>query len=217
MNNFGLQRNITLTLFAFLLLAISGCSSSPTNSETKKGARIQKPATPTDFESGREAFQKLYAMARSWAPDVQPVRFESRPRKEDPRNGTASVWSGTFASASRRQIRSYLWSGASADDAADPGITPGSADIFNQANASTRPFDLSFLKIDSDKAFTVSGKKGGTAFLKKNPDTPIKYVLFWEASQGRLIWKIVFGASEYDAKLVIWVNASTGDFVKAEK
>src|SRR5438105_6608573 len=207
-----------MKIFALALLAITiaGCSSAPAP-KAETAAKAKKSGAPADFETGREAFQKLYAMARNWAPDAQPVRFESRPRKEDPKNGAASVWTGTFAAPSRRQIRSYLWSGASADDAPEPGITPGSADVFSQSNASTRPFDISFLKIDSDKAFVVAAKKGGTALLKKSPQTPVKYVLFWEAGQGRLIWKVIFGGSEYDAKLVVWVNASTGDFVKAEK
>ena len=155
-------------------------------------------------------------MARSWAPDARPVRFESRPRREDKRDGTGSVWSGTFASSSRNQIRSYLWSGASAEDAPEAGITPGSTDVFNETNASTRPFDLTFLKVDSDKAFAVASKKGGAAVLKKNPEIPVKYVLFWDAPKGRLVWQVIFGQSEYDAKLVVWVNASTGDFAKIE-
>jgi hypothetical protein len=212
------------SLLAILTLAGAGCSSKPQGSdsggrksETSKSAKTARATTPTDFETGREAFQKVYAMARSWAPDVQPVRFESRPRKEEKHDGTGSVWSGTFASSSRRQIRSYLWSGASADDAPEPGITPGTADVYNEGNASTRPFDLTFLKIDTDKAFAVASKKGGAAVLKKNPDTPVKYVLFWDAPRGRLIWRVIFGQSEYDAKLVVWVNASTGDFVKIER
>lgn len=204
------------------LLQIMGCSSQPSNAPAQtsapgKATKATRPAKATDFETGREAFQKIYAMARTWAADAQPVRFESRPRKEDPRDGTGSVWSGTFASPARGQIRSYLWSGASADDAPEAGITPGAADIFNPSNASTRPFDLFFLKIDSDKAFAVAGKKGGAAVLKKNPEIPLKYVLFWDAPKGRLVWLVIFGQSQYDAKLVVWVNASTGDFVKEEK
>ena len=52
--------------------------------------------------------------------------------------------------------------------------------------------------------------------LKKNPEIPVKYVLFWDAPKGRLVWQVIFGQSEYDAKLVVWVNASTGDFAKIE-
>src|SRR5437763_10613429 len=106
------------TFAALLLLATTGCSSKPNNesapSDASKTAKATKPAMPTDVVTGREGFQKLYATARGWAPDAQPVHLESRPRKEDPKNGTASVWSGTFVSPSMRQIRSFLWSGASA-------------------------------------------------------------------------------------------------------
>ena len=169
------------TLAAFLIFAITGCSSKPTNeagTPPEASKKAPKPATPADFVTGREGFQKLYATARGWAPDAQPVHLESHPRKEDPKNGTASVWSGTFASPSMRQIRSFMWSGASAADAPEPGITPGSPDTYSEGNVSTRPFDLNFLKIDSDKSFAVAAKKKETiALLKKSPDTPIKYVL----------------------------------------
>jgi len=213
---------IRATSFAvLLLLSITGCSSKPNNEQGSAGsgktAKAPKPAIPTDFVTGREGFQKLYATARGWAPDAQPVHLESRPRKEDPKNGTASVWSGNFASPSMRQIRSFLWSGASAPDAPEPGITPGSPDTYSEGNVSTRPFDLNFLKIDSDKAFAVATKKKEAAtLLKKSPTTPIKYVLYWDPSKARLVWKVIFGGSEYDAKLIIWVNASTGEFVRID-
>lgn len=208
----------TAALLTLLLLAISGCSSKPTNEAPPEASKKSpKPATPSEFVTGREGFQKVYATARGWASDAQPVRLESRPRKEDPKNGTASVWSGTFASPSMRQIRSFLWSGASAPDAPELGITPGSPDTYSEGNVSTRPFDLNFLKIDSDKAFAVAAKKKEAAtLLKKSPTTPTKYVLYWDASKGRLVWKVIFGGSEYDAKLIIWVNASTGEFAKIE-
>src|SRR5207248_7603654 len=99
----------TTTFTALLLLTISGCSSKPNQAGTPPEAskKAPKPAIPTDFVTGREGFQKVYATARGWAPDAQPVHLESRPRKEDPKNGNASVWSGTFASQSMRQIRHY--------------------------------------------------------------------------------------------------------------
>src|SRR5437588_5262722 len=181
---------------ALLFIAITGCSSSPSDSdkkaaETNKSAKVPKPATPTEFVTGREGFQKLYATARGWAPDAQPVHLESRPRKEDPKNGTASVWSGKFASSSMRQIRSFLWSGASAADAPEPGITPGSPDAYSEGNISTRPFDLNFLKIDSDKAFAVAAKKKEAAtVLKKSQNTPVKYALTWDQPKGRLVWRV---------------------------
>ncbi len=219
-------RKITALVASILLTAatleIVGCSSQPKAPAEKtatqeKAANAPKPGKPTDFETGREAFQRIYATARNWAPDAQPVRFESRPRKEDKRDGTASVWSGTFASSARRQIRAYIWSGASADDAPEPGTYPGNIDVYNESNASTRPFDLNFLKIDSDKAFAVANKKGGATVLKKISSLPVKYVLFWDAPRTRLVWRVIYGQSEYDAKLDVWVNASTGDFVKIEQ
>ena len=177
-----------------------------------------KPApvkATSEFETGRAAFQRMYVSARTWAPDTQPVRLESRPNKEDPQDGRAGIWAAVFVSASKQNVRTYVWSGIATDP--DKGVSPGSMDYYSPANASTRPFDLNFLKVDSTKAFEVTGKKGGSALLKKDPHQPIKYMLFFDAPKGRLLWRVLYGNSQSDAKLKILVSASSGDFVAIEK
>lgn len=203
-------------LISLLVLAtLTGCSTSPSPEAAKSESPKAEPKKPeTHFETGRAAFQRMYVAARGWATDVQPVRLESRPTKQDPKDGKAAMWSATFVSASRQNIRTYTWSGI---EGADQGITPGNTDYYSPANASTRPFDLNFLKVDSTAALAAAQKKGGEAVLKKAPETPLKYMLFFDQTKGRLLWRVVYGGSVSDSKLRILVNATSGEFVAKEK
>jgi hypothetical protein len=206
---------------ALLTAIISGCSSKPTKPEEKpsgekpSAAKAEGPKE-ADRLTGREAFQKLYIAARNWSPDSQPLKMESSPRKDDKRDGRASVWSGSFASAQRGQIRSFLWSGATGEGAPEPGITPGSQDTFNPANASTRPFDPSYLKTDTDQALTQADKRAPAA-AKKEKDGPVKFQLYNDTSRQRLLWRVIYGQSESNAKAVVDISARDGGFVMVER
>ncbi|MCU1284567.1 MAG: hypothetical protein JWO13_917 [Acidobacteriales bacterium] len=212
--------------FAVILaavIAVQGCSSEkPADSADSKpkAAESAKPQPKAEsapqLQTGREAFQKVYASARIWAPDAQPLTLESQARKGD-KDGQAALWSAQFASASKRSIRTFQWSGATGEDAPEQGISPGKIDVYSPENASTQPFSLNFLKTDSDKAFEVAQKHGGANVMKKNPTLVPKFRLWFDRPHSRLLWKVIYGASEDDAKLKLLVDASSGTFVGIEK
>jgi hypothetical protein len=203
-------------LSAVVLAAVlAGCSSSPKPAE--KAAETKPEPPKTEPLTGRVAFQKLFITARSWAPDAQPFRLESEPVKQATgADGKAGVWRGYFASPGKRAVKPYLWSGISGPDAPEHGISPGTEDTFNPANVSTQPFDIAFLKTDSDKAFEVAQAHGGKKLLDADPQQPIKYTLAWAARSNQLVWHVIYGSSETDAKLRVAVDASTGTFLKLE-
>jgi hypothetical protein len=196
-----------------LMIVLSGCSSTETKSgpvETKSEA---KPAAkPAQRISGREAFQKLYLAARNWSPDSRPLKIESRPRSDDPRDGKASVWVGTFASSQRGLFRSFMWSGAEGES----NISPGSQDTYSAGNASTQPFDPAYLKTDTDDALTEADKHA-PAEAKKDKKSPVAFHLFNDTAKQRLLWRVIYGQSEYNAKAVVDISARDGGFVKVEK
>jgi len=201
-----------------LAAAMSACSSGPQPAE--KPAAETKAAEPKAPEllTGRVAFQKLFVTARSWAPDAKPFRLESEPVKQAPgTDGKAGIWRGYFASPSKRSLKPYLWSGISGPDAPERGVNPGTEDTFNPGNTSTQPFDFAFLKSDSDKAFEVAQAHGGKKLLEADPQQPIKYELVWSPSSNQLLWRVLYGTSDTDAKLRVIVDASTGTFLKLEK
>lgn len=202
----------SLTLMALL----AGCSSEP----PKSPSPASQPALPpvekrAQYLTGREAFQKLYIAARNWSPDSQPLKMESSPRSDDKHDGTAAVWTASFASAQRGMTRSFMWSGAVGEGAPEPGITPGSQDTYNAANASTQPFDIAYFKADTDEALKVADSRGPAA-IKKMKDKPVKFQLFNDTAKQRLLWRVIYGTSEYSAKAVVDISARDGGFVKVE-
>jgi len=206
-----------LTLAA--TIALAGCSSEPEKSKPEGGAQAQKPAAAKDeYETGRVAFQKAYISARGWAPDAKPYRLESQYTKDAPvTQGKAGVWHTVFASAQRSAAKPFVWSGVSAPDAPSPGVTPDAEEYWSAGNANTQPFDLAFLKQDSDKAVAVAQEHGGDKIMKKDPATPISLHLEWVPKENKLKWHVVYGTSAQSAKLRVAVDATTGDFLKVEK
>jgi len=199
-------------LLAFLWSA--GCSSEPA-----KPAQAEKPQPkPTEFETGRVAFQRLYVAAHGWARDAQGFRVESQlPADSKGKDGKADVWRASFASPSQRSVKPYIWSGTDAADAPSRGVSPGTEDTYSPSNSSTQVFDIGFLKVDTDKALETAQKHGGDKVLEKNPDTPVIYVLDWSGTTNELIWHVIYGTSRDDAKFRVAVNATSGDFIRVEK
>ena len=187
--------------------------------ESKKepAAPAEKPKPePTEYETGRMAFQKLYVSARAFAADVQPFRLQSVYTEGAPvSEGKAAIWSATFASPSRRQMKSYTWSGASGENMPERGVSHGTEDTYSPSNSSTRVFDLVYLKQDSSNAFKVAQEHGGAALFKKDPKQPVVFVLEW-SPKNRLVWYVAYGDSRNNSKLTVAVDASSGAFISKD-
>ncbi|HSE49613.1 MAG TPA: hypothetical protein VLA96_10440 [Terriglobales bacterium] len=202
----------TLLLLA-LAAALAGCSSEPEKPKESAAARAKPAEKKNQYETGRVAFQKTYISARGWAADAKPFRLESDCGHDSPvAEGKCGVWKAVFASSMQRGIKPYMWSGIDAPDAPSPGVNPGQEDDYNPSNPNTQPFDLSFLKQDSDKAFEVAQKHGGEKIMKKDPKTPVSFTLDWWPKENKLKWHVSYGA-----ELRVAVDATTGDFLKVEK
>jgi len=202
-------------LFAvFALACMTGCTS-----EAPKPAQTEKPQPKAaEFQTGRAAFQKVYIAARGWARDAQPYRLESQPTSDSKGlDGKADLWRASFGSPAQGSAKPYVWSGTDASDAPSRGVNPGTEDSYNPSNASTQVFDAAFLKVDSDKAFQLGQQHGGDKLLQNSPDTPVLYMLDWNRSENVLVWHVIYGTSREDAKLVVDLNASTGEFMRVEK
>jgi hypothetical protein len=207
------MRKLTTAVLLVLLITFIGCEDKKSNqaAETKPA-----PAAP-EYETGRSAFQKLYVAARGFAPDVKPYRLQSNYTPDSPaQEGKSGIWTAQFASAARRSIKAYTWSGLSGENMPERGVSHGTEDTYNPSNSSTRVFDIAFLKIDSDKAFETAQKHGGEALTKKDPKQPVTYILDWDPSKNQLIWHVIYGPDRSDAKLTLDVDASSGEFIGKE-
>jgi hypothetical protein len=205
------MRKLTLIPAALVLLALSSCTSAPP-------AKPAQEAKPAEYITGREAFQKLFVAAHAVAGDVKPFRMESTYTKGSPAGeGKSGLWRADFASASKRLSKSFTWSGLSGSDAPERGVSHGADDTYNPANTSTHVFETPFLKIDSDEAFNVAQKHGGQKLTEADPGQPIFYTLDFDARNNQLVWHVIYGASRFDSKLDVAVDASSGLFLRAEK
>lgn len=203
------------TLFLFFASMLLGCSS-PSGKEHSQGATGTQQPAASELETGRLALQKMIPPARFWAPDAQPVRINSEVLKDsNGHDGKSGFWRATFASAARQKAETFTWSGMSDPDT-PRGVDHGAQDSFDSSNRSTQPFDLSFLKIDSDKAFAVAQEHGGKKLLAKDPSAGVKYVLDWDPQSSQLRWHVLYSGNDVSAKLAVVVNASTGEFLHKE-
>lgn len=201
-------------LVILTLACLAGCSSQPSQpTPTEK----PKPK-PAEFDTGRVAMQRLYVTAHAWAQDAQPFRLQSQSTPDsNGHDGKSAVWRASFASPAGHGVRPYTWVGTDAVEGFARGVTPGPEDSYSPTNATTQIFDMVYLKVDTDQALKVAQEHGGDKVLEKAADTPVIYILDWSKSPLALVWHVVYGASRDDAKLVVDVNAGSGDFIRVEK
>ncbi len=215
-----LHTYVRQTFLACLLLALfTACSStqpadSPSSSEqaTKKSESAQP-----QYETGREAFQKMYLAARLWAPDVKPFRLQSAYTADAPTSdGKAGLWRASFASPSKRMMKMFVWSGLVGPDAPEKGVTFTAEDSWSSSNSATQVFDLGFLKVDSSQAYDVAQQHGGDKLLKKDAKQPVFFMLDWDGRKNTLLWHVVYGTNLNDAQLRVAVDATSGQFERVE-
>jgi len=209
-----MKNMLSLSLLALYLFAI-GCQE-PSSDQT--GGQGNKPAAASapQLETGRFALQKMIGPARLWSVDAKPVRLESEVVKgADGHDGKAAIWHVIFASGARRRAEPFMWSGLSGPDS-QPGVQHGVEDSFSPQNRSTQPFDLNYLKVDSDQAFEVAQTHGGKQLLKKNPQEQVVCLLDWDPQTSQLRWHISYGGASAEDRLTVVVNASTAQFIHKE-
>ncbi len=207
------KKTIAIACTAVLLLA--ACSSNQP-AESRPGDK--SAPRQSEYETGRVAFQKMYLAAREWAGDAAPFRLQSQFTPDAPVSaGKAGVWRASFASPAKSMMKMFVWSGLAKPDAPEHGVSFSAEDSWSPTNTSTKVFNLGFLRTDSDKAYEVAQKNGGQKLTQKDPKQPVFFVLDWDAPKNELVWHVIYGSSQEEAKLRIAVNASTGEFLRVEK
>jgi hypothetical protein len=196
---------------ALLILALTLVACDESKPNTGQGSTPEKKVTET--QTGRYALQKMLPVARLWAADAKPIQLESSPSSENNgQDGKSAFWRAVFGSASRGKSEPFSWSGSPDSHGVDHGVE----DTFNPNNRSTQPWDLAFLKVDTDKAFEVAQEHGGKELLSKEPKMQIMYFLGWNAGSSQLAWFVIYGGSTSSARLTVLVDASTGHFLRKE-
>jgi hypothetical protein len=208
----------TFFLCGALALLVS-CSSENKTGTTAPERPVARPAIKQpQYETGRTAFQRMFLAARLWAADVKPFRLQSQFTADAPTaEGKAGLWRASFASPSKRAMKMFVWSGLVGPDTPEQGVSFSAEDSWSPSNTSTQPFDIAFLKTDSDKAYEIAQKNGGEKLTKKDPKQPVTFLLSWDGTQNQLIWHVLYGDNPSEAKLRIAVDATSGGFLRVEK
>jgi hypothetical protein len=206
------MKNIILFALLAAMFLLAGCDDSTQRVSADKANQSSLP----QLESGRFALQKMIPSARMWSADAQPIMLQSEVLKNtDGRDGKAGFWRSSFASPGRLKVEPFTWSGISSADS-PRGVNHGTEDSYSPANRSMRPFDLNFLKIDTDKAFEVAQQHGGKQLMEKDSKPTVRYLLDFDAMTGQLRWHVIYGSSESISQLTVLVDASSGVFIRKE-
>ena len=197
-----------LSILFPLLLLLSACSEAPKKAEQKK--EPEKPAEPV---TARTAFQQVFATARGWAPDAQILQMTSvrlGAVKEEP--GKAPAWQVAIVSPSRSRVKMFTYSVVEGDGNLHKGVF-GTPDEDYRQRGQSKPFPVAALKVDTDKALEVAMTKAAD-YVKKNPDKPITYLLELTAMNPNPTWRVIWGESIGSSNFSIFVDASSGEYLK---
>jgi hypothetical protein len=207
-----------LLLIVVWCLAGLGCSSSPTAStaSTEEVSTTPQKKEPVLY-TGKSCLSQITYYATKWQPDALPISLESVPNSEgNGQDGKATVWRGTFGSATRRSYKVFTCSGSRAKDAPPQGVTANS-EVPASPEMARVMFQQVLLIVDSDAAGSTAQQNGGANILKKDPQQPVMYSLAWDAKGKQLDWVVLYGTSRNDSKGLGVIDASSGKFLRGGK
>jgi hypothetical protein len=195
------------TLVASLLILVA-CSETPPAAE-KKAEPVKPPAPVT----GEYALYQMYGMARAWAPDLEVLDLRSVALTEvKSEGGKTGAWEATFVSPSKRQARSYTYSVVESSGNLHQGVFASPEESYTGPSGQTKPFPVSAVKIDSDKAYEVALKHGAD-YAEKNPNVPMIFMLQWTPRHRFPAWRVIWGDSVATSNYSVFVDASEGTYV----
>lgn len=193
-----------------LALLLAACSGTP------KPAAKKEPPKPPEPVTGLKAFFQMYSAARPWAADLTPISCQSYELKEVPYgDGKYPVWRCTFISESKRLMKTYTYAAVDADGGINKGIYGNNEENYSGPRGTNSPFPMQALKKDTDEVLkTALATKDAIEYTKKNPDKPIFFLLEKTKELQNPAWRVVWGATISTSNFSIYVDASTGDYVK---
>lgn len=195
-----MKRRDLLTLAPALLL--TGCSSAPEPKVEKK---------PVEPVTGLHALYQMYSHARTWAPDIQILRFDSiHITQVKAVRGKAGAWQVVFASEALSQKRAYTFSVFDVSATLREGMFPDSPGSWKNDK---RAFPIAAVKIDTDEAW-ITALKHGAEFDTKNPDLPISWSLELGRTVNAPLWRAIWGENASSSSFSILIDASTGSYIE---
>jgi len=203
----------TLVLSALLI----GCSGAP--KEQPKTAEKKQEAPPEPV-SGNTAFFRMFTAARGWAADIEILRCGSIHLEGVPRvPGKAAAWQVTFLSPSLGKSRSYTYSVIEAEGNLHKGVFAGLEETYTGPRGPIKPFIVQAVKVDTTTAYETALAKGLKAkeYAKAHPDLNISFVLENNNQFPGVTWRVIWGDSVSASGYSVYVDASTGEYLKTAR
>ena len=195
---------------ALLLLVLLGACSGPTQTEKAK-----ETSKPPEALTGRQAFQRVYPQARTWAADAQPMLLRSiRLAAVSASAGKSGAWEVTFVSALKGRSRTYTYSAVEAEGNLHEGVFAGPDEAWSGPSMAHRPFLIAAIKVDSDEAYNIAAARS-KEYMKKHPDLAISFVLEQTNRFPDLTWRVIWGESPSTSDYSVYVDATLAKFLQA--
>ena len=177
----------------------------------KKAAEPPKPVEPV---TGLKAFFQMYTTARTWAPDLEPLACIGIRHKDiAAADGKFPIWRCTFVSPTRRTSKVYTFAVIDGEGGINKGIYGGNEESYTGPKGQLSPFPMQALKTDTPEALKVAMGEG-KAYAAKNPDKPILFQLEKTKELQNPAWRVIWGESLSMSNYSIYVDASTGAYVR---
>ena len=191
-----------------LLIVLAACSEPAKVEKAKEASKPPEPLT------GRQAFQRVYPQARTWAADAQPMLVRSvRLSQIAVPPGKSGAWEVTFVSASKARSRTYTYSAVEAEGNLHEGVFGGPEDSWSGPSMAHRPFLIAAIKVDSDEAYNIAAAKS-KEYIRKHPDVPISFVLEQDNRFPDLSWRVIWGESPSTSDYSVYVDATLAKFLQ---
>jgi hypothetical protein len=195
-------------LTAALILSLTACSETPTETKAKAPEKPPEPIT------GRQAFQYTFPSARTWAPDCQPLRIRNVNLEEVPSvEGKAGAWEVTFVSPQLAKTRSYTWSAVEVDGGLHKGVFKGIEESWGGPRGQEQPFLPAALKVDTPEALEKASAKSSEYLKRPGTKPPVTFLLESTTRFPNPTWRVMWGSSPSTAEYSVFVDASTGNVV----
>jgi hypothetical protein len=187
---------------------VSACSNTPTESTAKA------PPKPPESITGRQAFQRTFPSARTWAADCQPLRILSlRLDALKGENGKAPAWEVTYVSSQQGRSRRYTWSALEAEGLHE-GVFAGPIESWRGPSGQEQPILPSALQIDTSEAFETAVSVSVDYLHRPGDRPPVTFLLESTPRFPNPTWRILWGASISTAEYSVFVDATTGKFLQ---
>ena len=191
---------------ALIAIALSSCSQPPPPVE-------KKAALPPEPVGAQKAFFRTYPSARTWAPDVMPLRVESMAIPEVKwGEGKYGAWKITYISPSKQKLKVYTYAVVESPGNAYHDVFSPLEERWSGPSGQTLPFRMEAFKVESDKAWKAAVEKS-QAFLAKGGSKPVTFLLEWNKRFSQPSYRIYWGDSIATSEYSVFIDVTSGLFL----